>query len=192
MGLLCEFDVCADFGFIDQTEEFGIVPDYSTGCEIFCETFLQVSRNLVPVDTGYLRSTLSASYSDTYCSAETICEYAQYVEYGTWKQIAQPYFEPAIEEALNAAEPYWIEAQEEALQEEAELIEEMEEEEAAQQSQSAIAQWGGMLLGSLFSALIITFIHEVIGFAFTESGNERRSAQSGGGGSIFLPDIIII
>jgi hypothetical protein len=44
MGLLCEFDVVADFGFLDETEEYGIVPDYSEGCEIFIEAFLRYSH----------------------------------------------------------------------------------------------------------------------------------------------------
>ena len=97
MGLYASFDVCADMGFIESTPEYGIVPDYSEGCEIFCSTFKEVSQSLCPVDTGYLRSTLTASYNDTFCECETICEYAQYQEYGTWCMAPQPYFEEALE-----------------------------------------------------------------------------------------------
>ena len=57
MGLLCEFDVIDDFGFLDMTEEYAIVPDYSEGCQVFVNTFLSVARQLVPIDTGYLNST---------------------------------------------------------------------------------------------------------------------------------------
>jgi hypothetical protein len=88
MGLLCEFDLIADFGFTSETEEFGIVPDYSEGNQVFCDTFLEVSQRLVPVDTGYLKSTLEVFDDDTTVTAQTICEYAQYPEYGTWCQTA--------------------------------------------------------------------------------------------------------
>jgi hypothetical protein len=88
MGLLVEFDVIDDFGYIDETEEYGIVPDYSEGCEVFVETFLKIATELVPVDTGYLRHTLEADCNNTSCRAETDCEYAQYPEFGTWCQAA--------------------------------------------------------------------------------------------------------
>lgn len=76
MGLLAEFDVINDFGYLDETEEYGIVPDYSEGCKVFVETFLETARKLVPVDTGYLKYTLEADCDDTSCRAKTDCEYA--------------------------------------------------------------------------------------------------------------------
>lgn len=88
MGLLAEFDVIDDFGYLDETEEYGIVPDYSEGCQVFIETFLKISTELVPIDTGYLKSTLKADCDDTSCRVETNCEYAQYPEFGTWCQAA--------------------------------------------------------------------------------------------------------
>ena len=115
MGLFVEFDVIDDLGYLDMTEEYAIVPDYNEGCQVFATTFLQVARQLVPVDTGYLRSTLKAEGYDTYCYAETDCEYAQYPEFGTWCQAEQPYFRPALEQAIMAAKPFWDRAQEEAL-----------------------------------------------------------------------------
>ena len=118
MGLFVEFDVIDDLGYLDMTEEYAIVPDYSEGCQVFAITFLEVARQLVPVDTGYLRSTLKAGGYDTYCYAETDCEYAQYPEFGTWCQAEQPYFRPALEQAIMAAKPYWDRAQQEALIEE--------------------------------------------------------------------------
>ena len=47
MGLYVEFDVVMDFGYTDQTEEYGIVPDYSEGCEVFVETFLANRSDIV-------------------------------------------------------------------------------------------------------------------------------------------------
>lgn len=206
MGLYCEFDVVADFGFLDETEEYGIVPDYSEGCEIFVEAFLKYSHQLVPVDTGYLRSTLNAGGGDTSCYAETDCDYAQYVEYGTVYMGEQPYFTPALVMALMEAEPAWIEAEEQALMEEQMLIEEEEMEQqarafTARQSQHKGPQgFGGLnfsspsaligsILGMFISAVIIITVQVMMGRDF--SSISSRAKAGGGGGSVFVPEVLI-
>ena len=138
MGLFVEFDVVEDFGYLDATEEYGIVPDYSEGCKVFVETFLKIAEELVPVDTGYLLSTLTAEDDDTYCYAETECDYAQYPEFGTWCQESQPYFSPALEEAIAEAQPYWDRAQEKALEEELRMIEQEQNQALQAQANAAI------------------------------------------------------
>lgn len=189
MGLYCEFDVIQDFGYIDATEQFGIEPDYSLGCEVFVENFLALSTGYVPVDTGYLRSTLDAGCDDTSCYAETICEYAQYVEYGTWCQTAQPYFEIAVEEALGIARGYWDEAQREAQEEEQMLLEEMmqaQEEMGFGMSGGGMGFGGflGMILGSFLSALIITTAQVIMGEDFSKKGKHIA-------GGIYMPQTMI-
>ena len=106
------------------TPVYGIEPFYGDGFDVFCDTFIQVSTAYCPVDTGYLRSTLTAD-TDGFAWAEcyTDCEYAQYQEYGTWCMGAQPYFEPAIAEAFAAAIPLWRQAWQDALDEEQEILE---------------------------------------------------------------------
>lgn len=214
MGLLCEFDVVADFGFLDETEEYGIVPDYSEGCEIFVEAFLKYSHQLVPVDTGYLRSTLDAGSSDTSCYAETDCEYAQYVEYGTAYMADQPYFTPALELALMEAEPAWKEAEEQALMEEQILIEteqiEQQVEALVQQQlqqngwmQQMASQRGmgpqafgginfsspaafiGSVIGALILAVIITMVQAMMGKDFRDVSSRAKA------GSVYVPEVII-
>ena len=201
MGLLCEFDVINDFGYMESTEEYNIYPDYSEGCQVFVDTFLSVSRQLVPVDTGYLRSTLDASCDDTSCRAETDCEYAQYPEYGTWCQAAQPYFEPALLAALEAAAPLWDQAVDDANAEEEMLLEAEEEEERAAMGRGeggrgmglgfgrgmGFAGFLGMVLAVIVIALITAFIQGVFG------GSSRGSGLrgSGGHGVPYIPDIII-
>lgn len=220
MGLLVEFDVINDFGFLNETEEYGIVPDYSEGCEVFVKTFLEIARKLVPVDTGYLKHTLEADCDDTSCRAETYCEYAQYPEFGTWCQSAQPYFTPAVEAGLLAAEPYWAGAEEEALREEEMLIaeEEMEKQAGALASQqgkssrtreyfgsrnrgpegfgginfSSPGAFIGSIIGTFLVALIVTTIQAIFGKDFTSNGRDTRSKAFGGRqGGIYMPDVII-
>lgn len=52
-----------------------------------------------PVDTGRLRGSITTNIISTYSGeVGTNVEYAEYVEYGTRYQSAQPYFEPAVDE----------------------------------------------------------------------------------------------
>lgn len=106
MGLLAEFDIISDFGYPEELP-YGIVPDYSFGNSIFISTFNTVVNSLVPVDTGYLMSSITATNDGSSFSVYTDCEYAQYPEFGTWCQAAQPYFTPALEEAIYEAEMAW-------------------------------------------------------------------------------------
>lgn len=76
--------------------------DYTPAFEAAVEAFEETAKSLVPVDTGYLRSTIYGEYSDTNASFYADAEYAQYVEFGTWKMAAQPYFTPAVNAAKEA------------------------------------------------------------------------------------------
>lgn len=111
MGLYAEIDIIDGWGFpFDLTggnDKIGyesVQVDYSYACQVFVSTFIKVATELVPVDTGYLRSTINADTDGfSYCYAEATADYAQYVEYGTWCMDAQPYFEIALAEACAAA-----------------------------------------------------------------------------------------
>lgn len=182
MGLRADFTVF-DLGYAETTEEMGVYIDYSYGCQAFAETFLNVAKDLVPVDTGYLRSTITASASDDGCCCETDCEYAEYVEYGTVYMGAQPYFEPAISAALDAAYPYWDEAVDLALEEEEMLLEEMEESEggggrSGRGGGGILGRGIGGFIGGLLGMFVIAFITATISFLF--SGGD--SGRGGGGG----------
>lgn len=157
MGLMIEFSP-QDLGFPEYAEmsvlgiDLSEPIDYTFACDAFVNTFLSVSRSTVPVDTGFLRSTLDAYYDFSFnCTAITICEYAQYVEYGTWKQRAQPYFEPALQEALSA---FTLEAQAAyssamaIVQWEAEML--MEEFQSKQEGQGGFGIGIGGGLGQIF------------------------------------------
>ena len=202
MGLLCEFDVVADFGFLDETEEYGIVPDYSEGCEIFIEAFLRYSHQLVPVDTGYLRSTLNAGGGDTSCYAETDCDYAQYVEYGTAYMGEQPYFTPALELALME-EQMLIE--EEQMEQQAQALAAQQSQQNAMMQQMASQGKGpqafgglnfsspaaliGSILGMFISAVIITTVQAMMGKDFSSVSSKARAGSSKG--SVFVPEVLI-
>ena len=202
MGLYASFDVIDDFGYLDFTEEYGISPDYSEGCDVFVETFLRVARSYVPVDTGYLRSTLKASTDGTFCECETKCEYAEYVEYGTWCCPDQPYFEPALSAAISAASWLWSQAEEDALLEEEMLLAEEEEEEEEQGGSGGRGGSGGFGFGSFVGSILAFFVmsiilvsiqnfFELISPGSSSSGGGRGGGGGGGGGAPYLPDVII-
>lgn len=184
------FPMTADVG------DISIPVDYSEAAEAFKAMFLDVARELVPVRTGYLKSTIAAEIGEASIgevTAEASAEYAQYVEFGTYRQMAQPYFIPAIEAALEewglAAQKAYDEALEEAQAA-------YEAEQAQQQSQEAGgAPAGGGLLGGLALLgllLIFTIFIEGIKSMFNDTDSHRggRLAQ-GELGSALFPNIEI-
>lgn len=184
------FPMTADVG------DISIPVDYSEAAEVFKAMFLDVARELVPVRTGYLKSTIAAEIGEASIgevTAEASAEYAQYVEFGTYRQMAQPYFIPAIEAALEewglAAQKAYDEALEEAQAA-------YEEEQAQQQSQEAGgAPVGGGLLGGLALLgllLIFTIFIEGIKSMFNDTDSRRGSRLAQGDlGSALFPDIEI-
>lgn len=184
------FPMTADVG------DISIPVDYSEAAEVFKAVFLDVARELVPVRTGYLKSTIAAEIGEASIgevTAEASADYAQYVEFGTYRQMAQPYFIPAIEAALEewglAAQKAYDEALEEAQAA-------YEAEQAQQQSQEAGgAPVGGGFLGGLVLLgllLIFTIFIEGIKSMFNDTDSHRggRLAQDVLGSALF-PDIEI-
>jgi len=69
-----------------------------------------LAKQLVPVRTGYLRSTIYARVSEWVAVVGADAPYALYVEFGTRYMQAQPYLYPAIQEHLPRLEEIICEA----------------------------------------------------------------------------------
>ena len=121
MGLLFNMSV-QDLGYIQATQDIVLHPSYAEGCRVFCDTFLAEAQARCPVRTGYLRSTISASSTASSRTCMAGADYAQYVEYGTSRQSAQPYFEPALQIALETAREYWDRAESEVIAQQRQLV----------------------------------------------------------------------
>ncbi|MCW3994599.1 MAG: HK97 gp10 family phage protein [Candidatus Bathyarchaeota archaeon] len=68
------------------------------------------AQNLVPVQTGYLQSTIYAKSQDWQIQVGAEATYATYVEFGTRYMRAKPYLTPAIEAQLPRLENALLEA----------------------------------------------------------------------------------
>lgn len=68
------------------------------------------AKRLVPVKTGYLKSTIFCKAKDWQMEVGAEATYAAAVEFGTRTQRAQPYLTPAIEKHLPQLERVLLEA----------------------------------------------------------------------------------
>lgn len=116
MGLICSLeDPAGLWGLPTETPTLFFPVDYGPIAETFGATVAEMARSMCPVDTGYLQSSISASGGTITVGAD----YAQYVEYGTWKSPAQPFLTPAVQAGAMMAyqqaqqiyqQAVWIEA----------------------------------------------------------------------------------
>lgn len=159
MGLYCKIDLESDWGFPNRTPELGLPIDYTEAIMVFSDTFMSISQAMVPVDTGFLRSSLRSYGDGMIIEAEATADYAQYVEYGTWCCPAQPYFNPAIESATDASFGVAKKIYDEAIKREAELLQQEYIAQAERQILSAGQAMGAeSLLGGLFSLFVMMII----------------------------------
>lgn len=115
MGLIAELDL-RQLGFWQTTRNAGYVADYTAGLETFKRIFHTYTTEHCPVRTGHLLGSLHCENAGPMgLIIYTNCSYAENVEYGTWKQSAQPYFEDAITTAFEGAYEMWVDAYERAL-----------------------------------------------------------------------------
>ena len=181
MGLYVEFDI-SDYGYGSEVQGTVVdmfpvytTMDFTPACEAFVKTFIEVATELVPVDTGYLRSTINATTDGFHCSAEATAEYAEYVEYGTFRMEAQPYFTPALAMAMSV----FIQIADEIVNQTKQKV--MEQVMAQADSMSAKATDVFLMF---FLSLVIFFIVEIISDFFKEIfGDDKKTS---------LPTITII
>lgn len=157
--------------------------DYGPACAAFVSTFMAEATSLVPVDTGYLQSTINADTDGFFCEAEATAEYAQYVEYGTWKMSAQPYFTPAVEAGLQAFQATAGEALNEAQEELKEICETIMESVAKSMGgeESFLSDLGGILMGGLMLLLLFPILVNVYGVLKSLDPNSEFGIEGIGG-----------
>lgn len=148
MGLRCTVDPVIDLNYPSATPSLGLYIEYGDGCDAFLDTFFDIAYDLCPVDTGELISSIDGFTDGESVEVYADADYAQYVEYGTSKMEAQPYFRPAINAAFKVANRDWQEAVDEAMEEEAQILAELSGNEGEEDDGG-----GGIMMGLLGGAL---------------------------------------
>lgn len=182
MGLYAEVSI-ADIGPEELTdEEFGVsvLVDYSMAIEGFIQTFMSVATSLCPVRTGYLCGSISAGGGSDFAYAEATAEYAQYVEYGTSYMGAQPFFEPALEEALAVLGELAQQAVNDAQSMLEDIVSSLVNEMMSAVSQAMGGGLGGFLGGFFASMFLMVLLFPIALYAY---GIADALNPSGGGGS---------
>lgn len=82
---------------ITQTNLVRRIDSAIQGAGIRCQA---LAKQYCPVDTGRLRSSIQYTSGYLTCTVGTDVQYAIYIEYGTWKMRAQPFLNPAYQQAL--------------------------------------------------------------------------------------------
>ena len=80
---------------LDFTTEWSNVSqyiDYQSLTNDYLQSLLLEARGMCPVRTGFLLSSISGEATEKTIEARADAYYAVYVEYGTWKMEAQPFF----------------------------------------------------------------------------------------------------
>jgi HK97 gp10 family phage protein len=84
-------------GLPDRTSILHRDIDYSDAINEAIDQFMDAATSDVPVDTGTLQASISCEKVYMGFTAYADTNYAEYVEYGTYKMEAQPYFEDNLE-----------------------------------------------------------------------------------------------
>ena len=183
MGLFVEFDI-SDYGYVNEVAgivadliPFYVNIDFAPACEAFVSTFKAEAEKLVPVRTGYLKSTINATTDGFHCSAEATAEYAEYVEYGTWCMEAQPYFTPALEKAMDMFHKVAKQIQDDAMEQTVENV--------VAKADDLIANATDVIL-IIFLMILVMFIYEIIKSFFEDVfGSDDKT-------KLPLPEITIV
>lgn len=201
MGLYAEFSP-NDFGFpsdFSSSTDYGDVyveVDYSEALEAAVDVFMDEATSRVPVDTGYLRSTISASSNGGSASFSADAEYAQYPEFGTWCQAEQPYFRPALQDAIDTFVDYAQEAINEAQDEYNDEMDVLRAEAGEEGGGGGgISSEGGLAGLGMMLMLVILFIPVAIAgmeIASNMPGNEDSISSFGSMGGVDADSLVEI
>lgn len=169
-----------DVPYNDQDVEVTVQVDYSDAFAAFADAFYSYAVDLVPVDTGYLQSTISASSDDWSITAEASAHYAQYVEFGTWKMAAQPYFIPALEYAWSETSDAFQQAVQDAMDEAEARLDAMGASQGG--AEGGFGMGLGGFLGALLGAVFVGMLN-ILGDMLSGGTQITYGGGSSGGGA---------
>lgn len=116
------------------------------GLETYASVFEEVAKTLVPVRTGALQASIHAKKSKDGIDFEATMPYASFVEFGTWKMEARPYFEEALAQAYDEAVVEMVDEVLDPYEKEVERCDSISEdyERQAQNQERVVEYWDQM------------------------------------------------
>lgn len=129
--------------------------DYTDAVREAVDEFMDAATSDVPVDTGTLQASISCETEYMGFTAYADTNYAEYVEYGTYKMEAQPYFEDNLESVAEELHANCVEIWQDAEQQDKEQY----QAQIEARMQEAQELGGESLLGMVLSSMLIGLLN---------------------------------
>ena len=113
MPIRSSFDIEGDDEIVSAFERIAdaLTRNIASALREAADLIVSNAQANAPVDTGFLQDNIQiTSESDTSITVTSEAGYSGFVEYGTSRMSAQPFFEPAIEEARSEIEQIFRDA----------------------------------------------------------------------------------
>lgn len=132
--------------------------DYSDAIKEAIDEFMDAATSDVPVDTGTLQASISCEEEYMGFTAYADTNYAEYVEYGTYKMEAQPYFENNLESVAEELQANCIQIWQDAEQQDKERYQALVEDQM-KEAQRAGSIGGGSLIEMVLSSILMGMLN---------------------------------
>lgn len=133
--------------------------DYTDAVHEAVDEFMDAATSDVPVDTGTLQASIHCDEEYMGFTAYADTNYAEYVEYGTYKMEAQPYFEDNLESVAEELHANCVQIWQDAEQQDKEQYQ-AQIEARMQEAQRAGA--GGSLIEMVLSSILIGMLNGLL------------------------------
>ena len=134
--------------------------DYSDAIREAVDEFMDAATSDVPVDTGTLQASISCEVEYMGFTAYADTNYAEYVEYGTYKMEAQPYFEDNLESVAEELHANCVEIWQDAEQQDKEQYQ--AQIEARMQEAQRLGALDGSLIEMVLSSMLIGLLNGLL------------------------------
>lgn len=132
--------------------------DYTDAVHEAVDEFMDAATSDVPVDTGTLQASIYCDEEYMGFTAYADTNYAEYVEYGTYKMEAQPYFEDNLESVAEELHANCVQIWQDAEQQDREQY----QAQIEARMQEAQELGGESLLGMVLSSMLIGLLNGLL------------------------------
>lgn len=134
--------------------------DYTDAVHEAVDEFMDAATSDVPVDTGTLQASIYCDEEYMGFTAYADTNYAEYVEYGTYKMEAQPYFEDNLESVAEELHANCVQIWQDAEQQDKEQYQ--AQIEARMQEAQRLGALDGSLIEMVLSSMLIGLLNGLL------------------------------